>query len=50
MQIKTLYQIPNYTLIHLKRNGLHKGGSVDLFVHTGHHTVMENYLKMNIKV
>ena len=84
-----LYQIPNYTPIHLTRNGSHKGDSVDLFVHkslnckekrdvsksndiietlsveiinknkkkprlslvsTGHHTVMENYLKMNIKV
>ena len=33
MQIKTLYQIPNYTPIHLTRNGSHKGDSVDLFVH-----------------
>ena len=29
----SLYQIPNYTPIHLTRNGSYKGGSVDLFVH-----------------
>ena len=29
----SLHQIPNYTPIHLTRNGSHKGGSVDLFVH-----------------
>ena len=85
----SLYQISNYTPIRFTRNSLHKGGSVDLFIHNslnckekrdvsksndvietlsveiinknkkkprlslvsrGHHTVMENYLKMNIKV
>ena len=29
----SLYQIPNYTPIHLTRNGLRKGDSVALFVH-----------------
>ena len=28
-----LYQIPNYTPIHLTGNGSHEGDSVDLFVH-----------------
>ena len=28
-----LYQIPNYTPVHFRRNGSHKGGSVALFVH-----------------
>ena len=33
LQRKTVYQIPNYAPIYLKRNGSHKGDSVDLFVH-----------------
>ena len=84
----SLYQIPNYTPMHLIRKGSCKGGDVTLFVHNSlnykerhdpskssdiietlyveiinknkktilsllcsvHSTVIENYLKMNLKM
>ena len=56
----SLYQITNYTSIHLTRNGSHRGGSVALFVHNSlnckekldvskSNNIIETLLKLLIK-